>query len=412
MKKIVSLILLGMVIVACQNLNPIDPPEELEALDRLGTFIDTTFYADTAYFQLDKFVNTENSTVLSVGSFQGFQASIFMRFTRMPIDSGATYDSVYVILYHRHAFPEGGNDLTLMVSELTEEWPDSVNSFPEFHNYQPGSAFYTFHLTNDDTGLVVIPIDVEVFNRWVEAGEDNFGLIIKAQYDDNGFIKEFHNFYSEDPENWPKLVYRTVLDTTIEHDTTNIGIASTVFDYDFENPQNIFEMARAKKELLLASGIASRVIVKFDALKSIPVNSLIYKADMQFELNDEDFFDPGFTNRLNNDEHAHSYYLRWITSISEDGSQILVDSSFANSSYYSYTLYKDDNIIHFFNEDDQVRFGKGYLQGYLNGTYDSVWFYLQFVNEYQDLAIRRIRTLEENGIRLRVYYYHVQNEGF
>jgi len=412
MKKILNLFLIGIFVFACQNLNSIDPPQELKALDRLGTFIDTTIYADTAFFQIDKYINTENSAVLSVGSFNDFKASIFMKFTRMPNDSGATYDSVFVILTPRFSFPQNSNPINLSVSELQEAWPDSVNSLPEFHDYQAPTPFYTFSLSPDDTNQVIIPVDVNTFNRWVEAGNENFGLVIKAQYESEGFFKEFHNFYSENPENWPKLVYRTVLDTTIEHDTTNIGIASAVYDYNFDNPENIFSMAKEKKELILASGIASRAILKFNALQQLPVNSLIYKADVELDLNDQDFFDPAQENRLKNSDHPNGYYLRWISSISEDGSKIDIDSSFANNSYYSYSLYGDGDKIHFINESDQVRFGKSYVQGFLNGTYDSIWFYLQFANEYQDLAVRRIKSFKENGVRLRVYYYLIKSEGF
>ncbi len=412
MKKALTLFLLGLWLISCQNLNPIDPPQELKALDRLGDFIDTTFYADTAYFQVEPFINTENSVVLSVGSFQGFQASTFLRFVRMPNDSDATYDSVFVILSPRHHFPEEGNDLVLSVSMMPETWPDSLNVLQEFHNYQAPPPFYSFTLSPQDTEQVIIPIDVDVFNQWVEAGADNFGLVIKAQNNTEGFIKEFHNFFTEDPEQWPKLVYRTVIDTTIEHDTTNIGIGSTVYDYDFSAPENIFEMAKNKKELIVSSGIASRVIVHFNALDQIPVNSLVYKADLQFVLNDQDFFDPTLENRLENTNHVGSFYLRWIASGAEDGEQITIDSSFTTNSYYSYTLYKEDSVIHFATEADEVRFGKGYVQGFLNGTYQSNWFYLQFVNEYQDLAIRRIRSFKDKGVRLRVRYYLIKNEGF
>jgi len=412
MKKLVSIILIGILIVACQNLNSIEPPQELKALDRLGQFIDTTFYADTAFFQIDPYINTENSAVISVGSFKNFNASVFMKFTRMPQDSGATYDSVFVILTPRFSFPETGNPINLQVSELQEEWPDSVNSLPQFHNYRAPTPFYTFTLSPDDSNLIIIPIDINVFNRWVEAGRDNFGLLISAQNNTEGFFKEFRNFYSEDPEQWPKLIYKTILDTTVEYDTTNIGIASSVYDYDLEKPENIFEMAKEKKELIISSGIASRVVVRFNALQQLPVNSLIYKADMEFDVKDQDFFDPALQNRLKNPEQPNGYYLRWVASISEDGSKIEIDSSFANNSYYSYSVYNDGEQIHFIKESDQVRFGKGYIQGFLNRTYDSVWFYLQFANEYQHLAIRRIKSFKEGGIRLRLHYYLVKNEGF
>ena len=412
MKKLIYLILLLVaLIVACQNLNSIEPPKELNALDRLGRFIDTTFYADTAFFEVKKYINTERSVALSVGSFQGFNLSSFLRFTNLPNDSGTIYDSIYVILTHRYRFPESGNNLSVMVSEMQEFWPDSLNILEKFHHYQGALPFYSFNLSTEDSGLVKIPISKELFERWLKAGSENFGIYIYAQQDQNGFIKEFNNFYSEDPETWPKLVYRAVHDTTITHDTLSVGIGSTVYDYDFTNPQNIFKKAQENNELILSSGIASRLVFRFSDLKNMPPNSIIYKADVLFDIDDSDFFEQGQKNRLANENHRGIYFLRWLSSVSEDGA-VKVDSTFSNNRYYSYSLYEEENRIHFLTEGDQVRFGKGYIQGYLDGTYNSIWFYLHYINEKQDLSIKRVKSFTQKGVRLRVYYYLVKNEGF
>ncbi|NOX88226.1 MAG: hypothetical protein GXO77_04305 [Calditrichaeota bacterium] len=412
MKRLLFLILAGSLFFSCQDLNSIDPPDEFKVLDRFGTFIDTTFVADSAFFVTDPYINTENSVKLSLGSYRDFNSSFLIRFTRMPSDSGASYDSVFVILRRKHVFGDKDRTLKINVFPLENSWPDSVNVLPEWHNYQPGQPVYSFDVAADDTTEIVIPVPNDVFNTWVEQGADNNGLLFSPSQPQDAFILELNNFYSEKPEDWPKLVYKTILDTLIEHDTTNIGIASTVYDYDFGKSENIFSMAKEKKELIVSSGIAGRILVHFGALNSLPKKSILYKADIQFAIKDEDFFDPGLPNSLDNKDHSNYFYLRIVSSMSEDGSSFEIDSAFAKSSYFSYSLKQDQGIIHFANESDQVRFGKGFVQDFVNERSSSTWFYLQFQNEFQDLSIKRIKSVYENGVQLRVRYYSVESEGF
>ncbi len=406
-------VLLGLLWMnGCQNLNPIDPPQELKAFDRLGTLIDTTFYADSAYFIVDKYINTENSSNLTVGSFEGFRASFLLRFFRMPQDSGAVYDSVFIIFTRRSAFPETSDSLKINVSVLDSEWPDSANVLPEWHDYQPAQPFFSTSVSATDSNSIVIPIPTEIFNNWVSQGEANNGLIIYPEPQSASFFLELHNFYSEDPLQWPKLVYRTKLDTAVEHDTTNIGLASTIFDYDEAATPNIFQMAQDQQELIIASGVASRLVVRFGQLKDLSPRTILYKADMQFEVNDEDFIDAALSNQLTNPDHANSYYLRVVSSISADGQTVTLDSTFASNPYYSYSLYEDNGVIHFPGEGDQVRLAKGYLQNFLDGKFSYVWFYLQFTDEFQSLSVKRIHSIKQGGVRLRLRYYLIQNEGF
>lgn len=414
MKKLIAagFLLLGLTLFSCQDLNPIDPAKEFKSIDNFGTFVDTTFYADSAFFVVNPYVLTHASEKISVGNYKGFKASFLMNFTRMPSDSAATYDSIFVILSRRHVFGKDQEQLNVTVSVPDQEWSDSANTLPQWHNYQPAQTFHSFTVNADDTDEVIIPIPESVFNNWVQDGEANKGLFISPGDDQSSFILEFDNFYITDPAKWPKLVYRSILPDTIEHDTTNIGLTATIFDYDVDNPQSVYNLAQDSGDLILSSGIGCRVLVHFSALGSIPESSIIYSSDLIFQLKDVDFSDPALPNVLSNDDHPGSYYLRMVKSASTKMKLYEVDSIFSKNSYYSYNLTEDGEEIHFNNEDDQIRFGKSFVQSFLNGQFSNTWFLLQFQDERADVSVKRIQSVLKHGIQLKLRYYTVKSEGF
>ncbi len=414
MKKILILfLLLSGWIISCQKLNPIEPPKEFRAIDEFGSFVDTTITADSAFFVTEPYVLTHAAEKFSVGSYHGFKASFLIHFTRMPNDSNATYDSVYVILYRQHVLGKDAQQLSVNITVPDQEWNDSVNIAPQWHQYQPPAPFETITLNADDSAAVKIAVPTDVFNAWVQDKENNKGLFVSPAGDQSAFIAEFTNFYTSDPELWPKLVYRTKFsEDSVTHDTTNVGIAPTIFDYDIDSPQSVFSLARQNNELIVASGIGSRVFVRFDALKGLPSNSIIYSADLQFEIKNEDFWDPTQENTLNNDDHLDHYYLRMVKAIGQNGSGAVVDSTFKSNTYYNYSIYAGGGKLHFTTEEDQIRFGNGFVQGFLNGKFTSDWFMLHYKNDRNDLSVKRLKSIMEHGVQMRIRYYTVKSEGF
>ena len=414
MKKILILFLiLSGWIISCQKLNPIEPPKEFRAIDEFGSFVDTTITADSAFFVTNPYVLTNAAEKFSVGYYRGFKASFLIHFIRMPDDSNATYDSVYVILYRRHVLGKDAQQLTVNISVPDQEWGDSVNASPQWHNYQPPAPFETATLDADDSAAVKIAIPVDVFNQWINDKDKNKGLFVSPADEQSAFIAEFTNFFTEDPTLWPKLVYRTKFsEDSVTHDTTNVGIAPTIFDYDVNSPQSVFTMAKESKDLIVASGIESRVFVRFDSLKNLPANSIIYSADLLFDIKDEDFWDPSQQNTLNNDDHPDHYYLRMVKSIGQNGSGAEIDSIFKKNTYYNYAIYAGEGQLHFTTETDQIRFGNGYVQNFINGKFESTWFMLQYQNERNDLSIKRLKSILEKGVQMRIRYYTVKSEGF
>lgn len=414
MKKIlIGFLLFSGFIIACQKLNPIEPPKEFGAIDNFGTFVDTTFTADSAFFVTNPYVLTHAAEKFSVGSFQGFKASFLIHFTRMPLDSNVTFDSVFVILYRQHTLGKDAQQMTLNISVPDQDWNDSVNTLPEWHHYQAPSPFETITLDADDSNAVKISIPTDIFNDWVADKEDNKGLYITPASEQSAFIAEFTNFYTADPELWPKLVYRKIFsEDSVTHDTTNIGIAPTIFDYNIDDPQSVFSLARQDHDLIVASGIGSRIFVRFDSLKMLPPSSIIYSADLMFTINDSDFYDPTQENRLSNGDHPDHYYLRMVKSIGQNGQDAEIDSIFSSNSYYNFSIYASEGMLHFTTETDQIRFGSGFVQNYLNGEFDSPWFMLQYQNERNDISVRRIKSILQKGVQMRIRYYTVKSEGF
>ncbi len=415
MRKVLILILLawGAWIVSCQKLNPIDPPQEFKAIDDFGSFVDTTITADSAFFVTNSYIPTNGSEKFSVGNYRGFKASFLIHFVRMPSDSDATYDSIFVILYRRHTLGKDAQYLSINVTVPDQEWSDSVNTMPQWHHYQPPAPFTSLTLDAEDSAAVKISIPQDVFNNWVQDQESNKGLFISPSNVQSSFILEFTNFFTQDPSLWPKLVYRKKIgQDSITHDTTNVGITATIFDYDVDNAQSIFSLAREQHDLIVASGIESRIFVRFDALKGLPPTSIIYSADLLFKVKDQDFWDAGMENTLNNTDHPDHYYLRMVESIGQNGKEAEIDSIFKTNTYYNYSIYAGEGVLHFTTETDQIRFGNGFVQNYLNGKFSSAWFMLQYQNERNDLSIKRIYSILENGVQMRIRYYTVKSEGF
>ena len=399
--------------VSCQKLNPMEPPREFKAIDEFGSFVDTTITADSAFFVTNPYVLTNAAEKFSVGYYRGFKASFLIHFIRMPSDSGATYDSVFVILYRRHVLGQDAQNLTLDITVPDQEWSDSANIMPQWHNYQPPAPFATQIINADDSAAIKIAIPNDVFNQWVQDKEANKGLFLSPENSQSTFIAEFTNFYTQDPALWPKLVYRKKIgQDSVTHDTTNLGIATTIFDYDVNGPESVFTLARQQHDLVVASGIESRIFVRFDALKHLPPTSIIYSADLLFKIKDQDFLDAGLENTLDNKDHPDHYYLRMVKSIGKAGKGAEIDSLFKTNSYYNYTIYAGEGNLHFTTETDQIRFGNGFVQNYLNGKFSSAWFMLQYQNERNDISLKRIYSILQNGVQMRIRYYTVKSEGF
>ena len=164
MKKILFLFTAMLMAWACQNLNSIDPPDEFVFDGRFGIYVDTTFYANEALFQIEDSLATGNGRKLCVGNYQRFNSSFFIKFVLLPSDTFAV-DSVYIELTSLGKFGDGAGDLDIEVYEVDQEWDEhTINTLDEWHNYQPQNPpIYTTRVLATDTVHTQIPIDTNLF---------------------------------------------------------------------------------------------------------------------------------------------------------------------------------------------------------------------------------------------------------
>ncbi len=413
MKKTLLFIIILFSAWACQDLNSVNPPDEFDVNGQFGRMVDTVFYATDARFSVDYRSDTGNGKKLCVGKFADFQAGIFIKFINLPPDT-MKIDSLFLEFTSMGKFGNGQEELSVDVYEMSQEWDEhTINTLDEWHSWQPAApAIFHTVISANDSAKMKIEIDTTLFNKWRYEPEMNFGICIKPTSDLNNHIREFESLESENPLNWPKIYYyKNQGDTLSILDSVRTGIDATVFDYPETAPDNVFNLAQASNELILSSGIPSRLFVRFDSLKTLPKTAVMQAANLMLEV-DEDNGD------LQNENQSNVFYLRSITEADSALSSFEIDSSFASDSNFGFNMIYSDGMIQMKSTFEQEKLGKNQLQNIINGNKTSEWFYIHFVDapspisvEKSDVSVFRLFSPKDAGhpeaFKLHVRYFEI-----
>lgn len=397
--------------LSCKDVNSILPPEELDLQNRYGSYHDTTFYAVIDTFLTDYRIDTGTSSKLSVGRYENFEAGFFLKFSNLP-DTSVTVDSAYIQLTGRGEFGDAENDLLVNIYEPQEDWTGSANTQEKWHVTKPAEKIGSTSFFVEDSEKIVIKLDNALFEKWRTDPDQNRGLYFSA--DHANYIKEINSFFAIDPLTAPRLYFKEFRDSVFVLDSTNISQGATIFDYNPTGGNSVFENAKSRDDLLISSGIASRVLLKFEGLEQIPVKSIIEDANLSIELAGDS---------LRNQNHANDFDLLIIKQMNEDLFSYEVDSTFASSSNYPFKMSLKGDTLMLSDNNEKEKFGNLYLQRVLNGAETTQWFYLRYKNEEQDISVMRFSGLPDTAsrplsdavkqfaARLRVRYYNVDQVG-
>jgi hypothetical protein len=415
MKQILLVTALFLIHWSCQDLSSIAPPAELNLDERYGTFVDTTLLADKDTFIVDYRSNTFNSSKLSVGRFQQFEAGFLIKFYGLPSIT-ERIDSVFIELTALSTLGEASSDLNIAVFAADQDWDDNANTLEEWHNYTPSNRLFEFPFTAEDSSKIKFAIsDTAVFNNWRRLGNTNIGLFLKMATAEDAYIREIASFeynLTADPPNYvPRLIYKSLKDSVYVSDTLRTGKNASIYDYNPEGT-NLFGFAAEQKELLIASGIAAQTLIKFDGLKFLPKNAIIQSADLIIPIKNEDYFSPSAPNTLDNRNNAQQFYLRSVREANDNLTHFVIDSVFIINPRYLISLRDANNYISAANKEEEVKLGQNLLQDYINGTRPIEWFYLQYKNERLDLSVKRLSGLNEEPARLNIRYFKVEQTAF
>ena len=409
-EKIILVVSGILIVTSCQNFNPVYPPPELDVRGRFGEYIDTTFEATADTFIVDYKTDTKYSTKLSVGEYQGFSAGFLIRFTKLAITDNPM-DSIRIRLTPKNTFGNQSGTMTINAYVVEDDWDESANTDDFWHTPPTMELASSQMVDAEDTNAVYIAInDTALIHRWQREGEDNKGLFIQLGSSDPGFIREFVSFKGLSTYDWPTMYYRVKKDTVFTIDSTNVGKAAAIYNYSPSAGQDVFEIARNTRNLVVSSGIQSRVFIRFDQLLEIPNNVIMQAADLSLYVNDESFTGVADSNEMVNKDHSAFYNLRLVTDADESFEWITVDSSFTSNTKYSLLLRQEDGKL-YFPEEEQVKFGTSYIQDIVNEIKEYKWFQIQYQNEYNDISVVRLFNRFTSTPQLHVRYYRVDTSG-
>jgi len=121
MKKGILLALLLMLNWACQDLNSVQPPAELDLDGQFGVYVDTTLTVTETRFMVDDRYNSGNALKLNIGAYEGFEAGFLLKFVGLPADE-TEIDSSYIELTSLSTFGDAQEDMRIGVYRVDEEW--------------------------------------------------------------------------------------------------------------------------------------------------------------------------------------------------------------------------------------------------------------------------------------------------
>jgi hypothetical protein len=413
MNKIFDFLILVLFTWSCQDISSIQPPDELNLKERYGKYVDTTFYATRDTFLVGNPVSTFGAPKLSVGKLHNLESSILLKFVFLP-DSAYIIDSVYIELFGLKSLGDATSDMVVSIYEADYEWDGTANLEDQWHNYTPTNKIKDVIFSAQDSMRYKIAIeDSSIYNKWFREGDENKGLFLRAE--DATYIREFASFdyyYASDYENYiPRIIFRVFEDSVFRHDTLYTGLDATVFDHGISGGQDPFELANQDEDLVISSGIASRSFIQFDGLNSIPPNAVVQSADIYIKQKNMSFYLPGSENELLNKNNEQYIYLLSVEESNADLSHYKLDSVFTSSSYQIF-LSRNDSTLKLSDINEQVKFGRNYIQNIINGAINSNWFYLQYVNEGQDISLMRLKDSSEDPAELHIQYILVDQSDF
>ena len=181
MKKGLILLLSLWMVWACQELNSIQPPAELNLDEQFGVYIDTVLYATETDFVVDYFHNSGNSQKLNVGAFNGFQAGFLLKFVGLPTDT-VYIDSAYIELSSLGRLGSSADDMTVLLYKVEEEWDEQeANTLEQWHNYQPTTLLGRYTFPAQDTLKMRFDLDTALVNEWRRDTDSNMGLYFAVE---------------------------------------------------------------------------------------------------------------------------------------------------------------------------------------------------------------------------------------
>ena len=404
------LILNGLLLHSCMEIQPVYPPPELDVRGRFGEYIDTTFAATADTFLVEYKINTKYSTKLSIGGYKGFKAGFLLKFLKLP-EKENPIDSVMLRLTPKNVFGNQSGTCTMNIYAVEEDWNETANEEDFWHDPPTMELVATKVIDAEDTNKVIIAIeDTALIRKWQEEQDKNDGLFFQIEGQNPDFIMEFSSFRTASAYDWPALYYREKKDTVLVQDSTNIGLAAAIYNYSPLPGEDVYEIARNTQNLVLSSGIQARILVKFDQILDIPSKIVMQAANVTLSVNDESFLGVADSNEMANKNHPSYFYLRLVTEADDQLTSLAIDSSFVNSSRYNLLLKQSEEEIGF-GEDEQVKFATAYLQDIINGTKKYKWFQIQYQNEVNDISVMRLFNRKTVTPLLRVRYYRVDHSG-
>lgn len=407
MKKGLILILSLWVSWACQDLNSIQPPAELDLDGLYGVYVDTVFYATESEFTVDHLYNSGNALKLNVGAFNGFESGFLLKFVGLPTDT-VYIDSAYIQLSSLGKFGSSSDEMTILLYKVEDEWDEQeANTIEKWHTYQPTTLLGRYTFPPQDSLDMRFDLDTALVNEWRRDTDSNKGLYFAMEKGSANYIREIESLENPLGDNWPKICYYTQQNTVTLKDSVRTGLDVTIFNYDGQ----VFEKAKQDNDLLIGSGIAVKAFVRFDELYSLPETAIIQEADMILTVDDRDILTDEEGNLLDNPNHSGSYYLRNVSDADSALTSFTVDSSFANSINFNFNLAESGGIISLNGKSERSKFGLNMIQNMINGQNSSRGFLIHFIDEGQDVSLKRIYNSGEKNVKLHIRYFRVDNNG-
>ncbi len=405
MKKALLLLFFGLLVWSCQDLNSIQPPDEFDLTGQFGQLKDTVIYADKADFKTDYRIDTGFAYKLCVGNYENFRTGFFLKFFGLPTDT-LNIDSVYIELTSKSKMGEANTPLDIEVYEVESAWDENlVNTEDEWHHYLPTGEPIRITVAVEDSFKTRIPISTELFNKWRMNTDENHGLYFKAASDENNYIRQFESLEISNDLNWPKLYYYVNKDTVSEKDSVRIGYDATIFDYPDSSAQNLFTQGHIQNELLLSSGIASRILVHFNGLDNLPENAVMQSANLLLNVKPEN-------NPLLNSGQENRFYIRSVKEMDDDLSNMVLDSSFVGNYNQNFEMEVRGDSLTLANDSQKQNFAKEKFQNIINKKDQTEWFYLQYKDEKSMISVVRLHGLSpEHPISLHLRYFLIENDG-
>jgi len=145
----------------------------------------------------------------------------------------------------------------------------------------------------------------------------------------------------------------------------------------------------------------------------LPENAIMQSADLQLKVKDVDFENGTTGNRLVNPAQSNNFYLRSIKETDENLTAYTLDSSFVGNLNQSFDMRVENDTLSMSGTVEQEKFAKNKIQGIVNKTDQTEWFYLQYSDEKSRTSVVRLfGNTGQDSVRMHLRYFLVENSGF